>query len=87
MTVAFDGCVARPGWALRVDGLEIGEGVTTIVGANGSGKTTLGRAVAGLDRRAVVDVAALGLVLAFAIFSFVKKSDRLKVVSLVFWKP
>ena len=40
-------------------------------------------AVAGLDRRAVVDVAALGLVLAFAIFSFVKKSDRLKVVSLV----
>jgi polyferredoxin len=31
----------------------------------------------------VVDVAALGLVLAFAVFSFVKKSDRLKVISLV----
>lgn len=40
-------------------------------------------ATAGFDRRAVVDVAALGLVLAFALVSFVKKSDRLKVVSLV----
>ena len=40
-------------------------------------------AVAVLDRGAVVDLAALGLVLAFAMFSFVKKSDRLKVVSLV----
>ena len=40
-------------------------------------------AMAGLDRREVVDVAALGLVLAFALFSFMKKSDRLKVVSLV----
>ena len=36
-----------------------------------------------LDRGAVVDLTALGLVLAFALFSFVKKSDRLKVVSLV----
>ena len=50
MTISLDGCVARPGWALRVDGLKIGEGVTAVVGANGSGKTTLGRAVAGLDR-------------------------------------
>ena len=50
MTVAFDGWVARPGWTLRVDGLEIDEGVTAVVGANGTGKTTLGRAVAGLDR-------------------------------------
>ena len=40
-------------------------------------------AVPVLDRGAVVDLAALGLVLAFAVFSFVKKSDRLKVVSLV----
>ena len=40
-------------------------------------------AVAAFDRGAVVDVAALGLVLAFAVFSFAKKSDRLKVVSLV----
>ena len=52
MTIAFDGCVARPGWTLRVDELEIAEGVTAVVGANGSGKTTLGRAVAGLDRLA-----------------------------------
>ena len=52
MTVSLDGCVARPGWTLRVDNLEIGEGVTALVGANGSGKTTLGRAVAGLDRLA-----------------------------------
>ena len=52
MTVSLDGWVARPGWMLRVDGLEIGEGVTAIVGANGAGKTTLGRAVAGLDRLA-----------------------------------
>ena len=39
--------------------------------------------VPAFDRAAVVDLAALGLVLAFAVFSFVKKSDRLKVVSLV----
>ena len=50
MTIAIDGRVARPGWALEVDGLTIGEGVTAVVGANGTGKTTLGRAVAGLDR-------------------------------------
>ena len=50
MTIHFDGWVSRPGWMLRVDGLEIGEGVTAVVGANGTGKTTLGRAVAGLDR-------------------------------------
>ena len=50
VTVLFDGRVARPGWALDVDGLEIDEGVTAVVGANGTGKTTLGRAVAGLDR-------------------------------------
>ena len=50
MTIAFDGRVAHPGWTLQVDGLEIAEGVTAVVGANGSGKTTLGRAVAGLDR-------------------------------------
>ena len=50
MTVAFDGRVARPGWTLRVDDLEIDEGVTAVVGANGTGKTTLGRTVAGLDR-------------------------------------
>ena len=50
MTVAFDGWVARPGWTLRVDDLEIDEGVTAVVGANGTGKTTLGRTVAGLDR-------------------------------------
>ena len=52
MTVALDGRVVRSGWTLRVDGLEIDEGVTAVVGANGSGKTTLGRAVAGLDRLA-----------------------------------
>ena len=52
MTVTLDGWVARPDWMLRVDGLEIGEGVTAVVGANGAGKTTLGRAVAGLDRLA-----------------------------------
>ena len=40
-------------------------------------------AMAGFDRGAVVDVVALVLVLAFALVSFVKKSDRLKVVSLV----
>ncbi len=40
-------------------------------------------AVPVLDRGAVVDLAALGLVLAFAVFSFAKKSDPLKVVSLV----
>ena len=39
--------------------------------------------LAGLDRGAVIDVAALGLVLGLAVCSFVKKSDRLKVVSLV----
>ena len=50
MTVEFDGRVARPGWVLQVDSLEIDEGVTAVVGANGTGKTTLGRAVAGLDR-------------------------------------
>ena len=50
MTVVFDGRIVRPGWTLRVDGLEIDEGVTAVVGANGTGKTTLGRAVAGLDR-------------------------------------
>ena len=52
MTLEFDGRVARPGWTLQVDGLEIADGVTAVVGANGSGKTTLGRAVAGLDRLA-----------------------------------
>ena len=50
MSIVIDGCVVRPGWTLRVDGLEIDEGVTAVVGANGSGKTTLGRALAGLDR-------------------------------------
>ena len=50
MTVAIDGRVYRPGWTLRVDGLEIDEGVTAVIGPNGTGKTTLGRAVAGLDR-------------------------------------
>lgn len=50
MTIRLDGSVARPGWTLRVDALEVGEGVTAVLGANGSGKTTLGRAVAGLDR-------------------------------------
>ena len=50
MTVEFDGRVVRPGWRLQVDGLDIDEGVTAVVGANGTGKTTLGRAVAGLDR-------------------------------------
>ena len=52
MTIHFDGWVSRPGWTLRVDGLEIGGGVTAVIGANGTGKTTLGRAVAGLDRLA-----------------------------------
>ena len=52
MTVSFDGRVVRSGWMLQVDGLDIDEGVTAVVGANGSGKTTLGRAVAGLDRLA-----------------------------------
>ncbi len=52
MTGWFDGLVTRSGWTLRVDGLELDEGVTAVVGANGSGKTTLGRAVAGLDRLA-----------------------------------
>ena len=50
MTILLDGSVARPGWTLRVDVLEIDEGVTAVLGTNGSGKTTLGRAVAGLDR-------------------------------------
>ena len=50
MTISLDGRVARPGWALRVDGLHIDRGVTAVLGANGAGKTTLGRAVAGLDR-------------------------------------
>jgi molybdate transport system ATP-binding protein len=50
MTVSLDGCVVRSDWRLQVDGLEIGEGVTAVIGANGTGKTTLGRAVAGLDR-------------------------------------
>ena len=36
-----------------------------------------------LDAGAAVDVAALGLFFAFAVFSFVRKDDRLKVVSLV----
>ena len=40
-------------------------------------------APADFDRSALVDVGALGLVLAFAVFSFVKKSERLKIVSLV----
>ena len=40
-------------------------------------------APAEFDRSALVDVGALGLVLAFAVFSFVKKSERLKVVSLM----
>ena len=35
-----------------------------------------------LDTGAVVDVAILGIVLAFAVFSFLRKDDRLKVVSL-----
>ena len=35
------------------------------------------------DAGAVLDVAALALVLAFAVFSFLRKDDRLKVVSLV----
>ena len=52
MTVALDGRVIRSDWMLQVEGLEINEGVTAVVGANGSGKTTLGRAVAGLDRLA-----------------------------------
>ena len=52
MTVALDGRVVRSDWMLRIDSLEIEEGVTAVVGANGSGKTTLGRTVAGLDRLA-----------------------------------
>ena len=52
MTVALNGRVVRSDWMLRVDGLEIDEGVSAVVGANGSGKTTLGRTVAGLDRLA-----------------------------------
>ena len=35
------------------------------------------------DRGAVLDVAGLGLVLAFAVFSFLKKSEPLKMASLV----
>ncbi|MYE57143.1 MAG: ABC transporter ATP-binding protein [Acidimicrobiaceae bacterium] len=62
MTVALDGRVVRSGWTLRVDGLEIGEGVTAVVGANGTGKTTLGRAVAGLDRLAGGRLAIAGTV-------------------------
>lgn len=52
MTVVVDGSLVRSGWMLQVDGLEIDEGVTAVIGANGTGKTTLGRAVAGLDRLA-----------------------------------
>lgn len=52
MTILFDGSVARPEWTLRVQGLQLGGGVTAVVGANGAGKTTLGRTVAGLDRLA-----------------------------------
>ena len=40
-------------------------------------------APAEFDQMAVLDVAALGLVLGFAVFSFLKKSERLKVVSMV----
>ena len=52
MTVELDGRVVRSGWTLQVDELEIGGGVTAVVGANGTGKTTLGRIIAGLDRLA-----------------------------------
>ena len=62
MTVALDGRVVRSDWTLRVDGLEIGEGVTAVVGANGTGKTTLGRTVAGLDRLASGRLAIAGSV-------------------------
>ncbi len=70
MTLLFDGRLVRPGWVLQVDGLDIDEDVTAVVGANGTGKTTLGRAVAGLDRLergrleiagTVVDDAAAGV--------------------------
>ncbi len=50
MTVELDGELARPGWALLAERVEIGEGVTAVIGANGAGKTSLGRALAGLDR-------------------------------------
>ena len=40
-------------------------------------------ALSGFNRSVMVDVAVLGLVLAFGVFSFARKSDRLKVVSLV----
>ena len=40
-------------------------------------------AAAQLSTGAITDVALLALVLAFAVFSFVRKSERLKVVSLV----
>ena len=36
-----------------------------------------------IDSGALLDVGALGAVLAFAVFSFVRKSERLKVVSLI----
>ena len=62
MTIALDGRVVRSDWALRVDGLEIDEGVTAVVGANGTGKTTLGRTVAGLDRLAGGRLAIAGSV-------------------------
>ena len=63
MTISLDGCVTRREWTLRVDGLEIDEGITAAIGANGTGKTTLGRVVAGLDRlasgRLVIEGAAM----------------------------
>jgi len=36
-----------------------------------------------LDESAMLDLAALGVVLVFAVFSFLRKDDRLKVISLV----
>ena len=63
MTISLDGCVTRREWTLRVDGLEIDESITAVIGANGTGKTTLGRVVAGLDRlasgRLVIEGAAM----------------------------
>ncbi len=50
MTFELHGELARPGWTMRVERLEISEGVTAVIGANGAGKTSLGRTVAGLDR-------------------------------------
>ncbi len=49
MTIELDGELARSGWTLQAELLEIGEGVTAVIGANGVGKTSLGRALAGLD--------------------------------------